>query len=79
LTALFGLMGLVGLMGGNSLLTSVPIANWFVRQRGLAMSIGMLGTILGAVISVLLTQVFIDGMGWRPAAPMTFAATTSWA
>jgi MFS family permease len=29
------------------------------------MSIGMLGTIIGAVISVVLTQVFIDGVGWR--------------
>jgi sugar phosphate permease len=67
MVALFGLMGLAGLTGGASLITSVPIAKWFVRQRGRAMAIATLGTPVGGVIFVPLTQVLIDTTGWRTA------------
>jgi sugar phosphate permease len=67
LVALFGAMGVAGLAGGASLLTSVPIAKWFVRSRGRAMAIATLGNPIGGVIFVPLTQVLIDGSGWRSA------------
>jgi sugar phosphate permease len=67
LVVLFGAMGVAGLAGGSSLLTSVPIAKWFVRGRGRAMAIATLGNPLGGVIFVPLTQILIDGAGWRAA------------
>ena len=67
MVALFGFMGLAGLTGGASLITSVPIAKWFVRRRGRAMAIATLGTPVGGVIFVPLTQVLIDNNGWRTA------------
>jgi sugar phosphate permease len=65
LIALFGLMGFAGLAGGVSLLTSVPIARWFIRARGRAMAIATLGNPIGGVIFVPLTQLLIDHSGWR--------------
>jgi predicted MFS family arabinose efflux permease len=56
-----------GLSGGGSLVLSVPIAKWFVRGRGRAMAIATLGNPIGGVIFVPLTQVLIDGVGWREA------------
>ena len=67
LVALFGVMGVAGLAGGASLLTSVPIAKWFVRGRGRAMAVATLGNPIGGVIFVPLTQVLIDTSGWRTA------------
>jgi MFS family permease len=65
LVVLFGVMGVAGLSGGASMLTSVPIAKWFIRGRGRAMAIATLGTPVGGVIFVPLTQVLIDSSGWR--------------
>jgi MFS family permease len=67
LVLLFALMGLVGLSGPGALVTSVPVAKWFVRQRGKAMSFVALGIPVGAVIFIPLTQLFIDLLGWRAA------------
>jgi len=67
LVALFAVMGLAGLTGGASMLTSVPIAKWFVRGRGRAMAIATLGNPLGGVIFVPLSQILIDASGWRAA------------
>jgi sugar phosphate permease len=67
LVALFGLMGLAGLAGPGSLVTSVPIAKWFVRRRGRAMAVATLGNPIGGVIFVPLTQVLIESSGWRAA------------
>ena len=67
LVALFTLMGLVGLSGPGALVTTVPVAKWFVRQRGRAMSYVALGIPVGAMIFIPLTQLFIDRYGWRTA------------
>mgnify|MGYP005836314831 CR=1 FL=1 len=63
---LFALMGLVGLGSqAGSLLSSVPVAKWFVAKRGKALSIAMLGGGIGAIVFVPVTQVLIDNLGWR--------------
>jgi MFS family permease len=67
LIALFTLMGVVGLSGAGALVTTVPVAKWFVRRRGRAMSFVSLGIPVGAVIFIPLTQFFIDQFGWRTA------------
>jgi sugar phosphate permease len=63
---LFALMGLVGLSAqGGSLLSSVPVAKWFVRRRGTALSLATLGMGIGPIVFVPVTQLLIDGVGWR--------------
>jgi predicted MFS family arabinose efflux permease len=65
--AMFAVMGLVGMGGPGSLVTSVPVAKWFVRKRGRAFSFMALGIPIGGVIFVPLTQLFINAFGWRNA------------
>ncbi|NQW18691.1 MAG: MFS transporter [Chloroflexi bacterium] len=65
LIVLFGVMGIVGLAGGGSLVTTVPVTKWFVTNRGKAVAYASLGLPIGALIFVPLTQVFIDLWGWR--------------
>ena len=65
LIALFSVMGVVGMAGGGSLVTTVPVTKWFVRNRGKAVAYASLGLPIGALIFVPLTQVFIDLWGWR--------------
>ena len=67
LVLLFGLMGVVGMSGPGALVTTVPVAKWFVRQRGRAFSFMSLGIPIGGLIFVPLTQLFIDAFGWRNA------------
>ena len=67
LIALFAVMGLAGMSGPGSLVTSVPVLKWFVRDRGKAISFVGLGIPAGALLFVPLTQFLIDGVGWRMA------------
>ena len=65
--AIFALMGLMGLGGGAQLLTSVPIAKWFIRRRGRAMAFATLGTTVGVAIFSPWTGFLITEVGWREA------------
>ena len=67
LIALFAVMGVVGMSGPGSLVTSVPVLKWFVRDRGRAIAFTSLGIPIGAVLFVPLTQFLIDGVGWQTA------------
>ena len=67
LVALFTLMGVVSLNGPGALVTTVPVTRWFVRSRGRALAFATIGTPLGGLIFVPLTQVLIDLYGWRSA------------
>lgn len=67
MVAMFAMMGLVGMSGPGALVTSVPVLKWFVRRRGLAISLMALGIPVGAMIFVPLTQMFIDWWGWERA------------
>jgi len=65
LIGLFAIMGLTGIQGGGMLYVSVPIAKWFIRRRGLAMSLGFIGGPIGFTLAVPLEQLLIDSIGWR--------------
>jgi sugar phosphate permease len=65
LVALFTVMGLVSMSGPGALVTSVPVTKWFVRNRGRALAFASIGTPLGGLVFVPLTQVLIDQFGWR--------------
>ena len=67
LVLVFGIMGMAGLSGPVNLMTTVPAAKWFVRKRGKAMSMVSTAGFMGAVLFVLLSQVFISAFGWRVA------------
>jgi len=54
-------------VGVLSLVTSVSIANWFVRLRGRAMGIAKIGDRLGSALLPLMVQFLILAVGWRMA------------
>ncbi|MCZ6535835.1 MAG: MFS transporter [Chloroflexi bacterium] len=62
---LFSVMGLIGLSAPGGLLTSVPVAKWFVRQRGKALAMATMGLGVGGIAFMPVTQVLIDEVGWR--------------
>jgi len=64
---LFTLMGFIGLSAPGGLLTSVPVAKWFVQHRGRALAIATTGLGMGGIAFMPITQIFIDGGGWRNA------------
>ena len=71
-TVLFGVLLALGASGwtapgGGALIATVPVAKWFVRQRGRATGIVQLGLGVGGALLLPLTQVLIDRHGWRSA------------
>ncbi len=64
---LFGIIGASGLAAPNGIVTSVPVAKWFVRQRGKALALATAGLGIGGIIFLPITQWLIDGHGWRGA------------
>ena len=67
LLPLFTLMGAVGIQAGQSLYTTVPVAQWFIRKRGRAIALAFVGVPAGIAISGPLSQFLIDMLGWRTA------------
>ncbi|MBI4338575.1 MAG: MFS transporter [Chloroflexi bacterium] len=68
MVALFAIMGFIGLGGpAGNLITTVPVAKWFVRQRGRAMALASVGPFAGGVVFVPVTQLLIAELGWRGA------------
>jgi MFS family permease len=64
----FFVVGATGIQGGGaSLFMSVPLANWFMRQRGKAMSVAFIGMPVGIFVFSPLSQLLIDEVGWREA------------
>lgn len=62
----FLVVGATGLQGGGgSLFMSVPLANWFIRKRGKAMSVAFIGMPVGIFIFAPISQFLIDSIGWR--------------
>ena len=62
----FAIIGLAGLINaGGGLLTSVPVAKWFIKKRGLTMGLASLGMGIGSITPIPVTQLFISGYGWR--------------
>ena len=62
---LFSLVGISGLAAPNGLVTSVPVAKWFVRRRGRALAFSTAGLGISGIVFLPVTQWLIDGYGWR--------------
>lgn len=58
-------MGLLGFWGSSTLYLTLPVAKWFVRKRGKAMSVVFLGVPMGIALSGPITQAMLDTLGWR--------------
>jgi MFS family permease len=63
----FLIFGLTGLVGGvqSPIPYAAVIAQWFDRQRGLALGIGMAGVGLGVALMPQLAALLIGAVGWR--------------
>ncbi len=64
---LFMVIGGAGLAGPGALMTSVPLAKWFIRKRGRATAIAAAGLGIGGVAFAPIHQSLIDSFGWRAA------------
>lgn len=61
----FGIIGMTGLAAPNGIVTSVPVAKWFVRKRGRALALAGAGLGIGGIVFMPVTQWLIDAYGWR--------------
>ena len=57
--------GLSGFWGSSTLYLTIPIAKWFIRKRGRAMSLFFPGVPFGIGRRKPLTQLLVDAVGWR--------------
>ncbi|HIF44852.1 MAG TPA: MFS transporter [Dehalococcoidia bacterium] len=63
--ALFGVLGLTGLAAPQNIMTSVPVAKWFQRKRGMALALAVSGVGIGGVFFLPFTQMLLGSVGWR--------------
>ncbi len=64
---LFNVMGFMGLSAPGGMLTSVPVAKWFIRRRGAATALATMGLGTGGIVFLPVTQILIESVGWRNA------------
>ncbi|TAJ19674.1 MAG: MFS transporter [Dehalococcoidia bacterium] len=57
----------VGSIGMGNLVVNVALSNWFVRRRGRAIAIGVMGTSVAALLLPTVADRMIDAWGWRNA------------
>ncbi|RJQ11836.1 MAG: MFS transporter [Dehalococcoidia bacterium] len=57
----------VGSIGMGNLVVNVALSNWFVRRRGRAIAIGVMGTSVAALVLPTVANWMIDVWGWRAA------------
>ena len=62
----FGIGRMIAI-GVLTLVISVTVSNWFIRQRGRAMGIAWLGPRVGSALLPLFVQYVIHSQGWRMA------------
>ena len=65
----WGLAGLVG-VGSGSLVWTRGIGLWFVRERGTALGIALIGTSFTGVAMPLIAGAVVDRFGWRALFPV---------
>jgi MFS family permease len=65
LLAIMFLLGAIGMQGGQSLYSTVPISQWFIKKRGMALSWAFIGGPLALLISLPGTAWLIEQIGWR--------------
>jgi MFS family permease len=61
----YGIMAALGLAGTGVPLVSTLVSKWFDRGRGLAISLSLAGSSVGAFVLVRLLSLFAVSYGWR--------------
>lgn len=64
---IFYLLGRATAIGVIDLAVAVAVSNWFIRRRGVAMGIALLGNRAGMALLPLLVQLVVVWAGWRQA------------
>ncbi len=67
--AMWALLGLVGI-GSTPVVFSRAVNMWFVKNRGLALGLMLLGTSLAGFIVPQIARRVVEGMGWREVFPI---------
>lgn len=67
--AMWAVLGLVGI-GSTPVVFSRAVNLWFVKNRGLALGIMLLGTSLAGFIVPQIARRVVEGMGWREVFPI---------
>lgn len=57
----------IALSSAGSMVVIFLVSSWFVRHRGLAIGIALVGTSLGSAVLPKLNPIFIESVGWRDA------------
>lgn len=65
--ALFGVLGGIAELGGGFFISQALVPKWFVRKRGRALGIAIMGVGLGALIFPSAISMLIEAVGWRGA------------
>ena len=65
--ALFGVLGGVAELGGGFFISQALVPKWFVRKRGRALGVSIMGVGLGALVFPSAISMLIDAAGWRGA------------
>ena len=65
--ALFGALGGVAELGGGFFISQALVPKWFVRKRGRALGISIMGVGLGALVFPTAISLLIEAVGWRGA------------
>ena len=65
--ALFGVLGGVAELGGGFFISQALVPKWFVRKRGRALGVSVMGAGLGALLFPTGVSALIETVGWRDA------------
>ena len=64
---LFGVMGGVAELGSGFFISQTLVPKWFVRRRGRALGVAVMGVGLGALLFPATVTALVDAVGWRDA------------
>jgi len=64
---LFGVLGGIAELGGGFFISQALVPKWFVRKRGRALGVSIMGVGLGALVFPTAISMLIEAVGWRGA------------
>lgn len=64
---LFGVLGGIAELGGGFFISQALVPKWFIRKRGRALGVSIMGVGLGALVFPTAVSILIEAVGWRGA------------
>ena len=65
LYVLYGVLGSFSVIGANDMLSGTVVPKWFVRRRGLALSLATSGTAMGALLAPAVVAILLSFTTWQ--------------